>query len=86
MIAETVYVLCGLTSIVCAFLLYRQYRLTRAALLCWSTACFVCLAASNVLLFVDLVLLPNVDLSVLRGGVTLSGMVMLLWGMIRERA
>ncbi|HEV2209818.1 MAG TPA: DUF5985 family protein [Verrucomicrobiae bacterium] len=82
--AEVVYILCGLTSFGCAFLLLRQYARTRGGLLFWSTLCFVCLAVTNVLLFVDLVLLPQVDLSAVRSGVTLAGMVMLLYGLIRQ--
>lgn len=83
--ARLVYILCGLTSMLCAGLLFRHYRLIRAPLLLWSTCCFVCLAASNVLLFLDLVTFPAVDLSVLRIGISLAGMVMLLYGLIRER-
>jgi len=81
-----VYVLCGLTSILCAGLLYRQFRSSRTSLLFWSTWCFICLAATNILLFVDLVMLPNTDLSVLRSSVTLAGMLMLLYGLIKEHA
>lgn len=82
--AQTVYILCGLTSLICAFLLFRQYCRTRGGLLFWSTLCFVCLAFTNVLLFIDLVMLPQIDLSVLRSGLTLAGMLMLLYGLIRE--
>jgi hypothetical protein len=82
--ARTIYILCALTSIACAWLLLRQYRLTRGKLLIWSTFCFVCLSATNILLFIDLVVLPSVDLSALRSGVTLIGMLMLLYGLIRE--
>jgi Family of unknown function (DUF5985) len=82
--ALTVYILCGLTSLICAFLLFRQYCRTRGGLLFWSTLCFVCLALTNVLLFIDLVMLPQIDLSVLRSGLTLAGMLMLLYGLIRE--
>jgi Family of unknown function (DUF5985) len=85
MMAETVYILCALTSILCAGLLFRQFRSTRASLLFWSTCCFACLALTNVLLFVDLVLLPDIDLSELRHSVTFAGMGMLLYGLIRER-
>jgi hypothetical protein len=81
--AETVYILCGLTSVVCAVLLFRQYRLKRGGLLFWSTLCFVCLAITNVLLFVDLVMFPNVDMSIVRNSITLAGMMMLLYGLIR---
>ena len=82
--AQVVYILCGLTSILCAVLLYRQHRLRRGGLLFWSTWCFLCLAATNVLLYVDLVVLPQVDLSTVRSAITLAGMMMLLYGMIRE--
>jgi hydrogenase/urease accessory protein HupE len=82
--AKIVYILCALTSLGCAFLLLRQYLRTRGGLLFWSTLCFVCLAVTSVLLFVDLVLLPRVDLSVLRSSVTLAGMMMLLYGLIRQ--
>lgn len=83
MMAEIVYILCGMTSILCAGLLYRRYRSTRALLLFWSTWCFVCLALTNVLLFVDLIILPAIDLSVLRSVITLAGLIMLLYGFIR---
>jgi hypothetical protein len=83
-IAQLVYVLCGLTSVACAILLYRQYQRTRGRLLFWSTWCFVCFALTNVLLFIDLVVLPQQDLSPHRSVITLVGMVMLLYGMIRE--
>jgi len=46
--------------------------------------CFVCFAATNVLLFVDLVILPAVDLSVIRSGLTLARMLMLLYGLTRQ--
>ncbi len=82
--AQLVYILCGFTSISCAALLYRHYRLTGGRLLFWSTLCFLCLALTNVLLYVDLVLFPTTDLSILRNCITLSGMMMLLYGMIRE--
>lgn len=82
--APTVYLLCALTSIGCVVLLFRQYRFTGGRLLWWSGWCFLCLALTNVLLFVDLVMLPEQDLSVLRSSLTLAGMAMLLYGLIRE--
>lgn len=82
--ARTIYILCAVTSITCVILLLRHYRLTHGRLLIWSTLCFACLAVTNVLLFIDLVVLPAIDLSAIRNGVTLAGMVMLLYGLIRE--
>jgi len=81
---QTIYILCALTSFACAWLLLRQYRSTRGRLLFWSIACFACFAATNILLFVDLVVLPDIDLSIIRSLLTLAGMLTLLWGLIRE--
>jgi len=79
-----IYLLCGMTSLACALLLFRQYRRTLTGLLFWSTLCFGCLAFTNMLLFVDLVVLPQVDLSGVRSTITLLGLLMLLYGLIRE--
>ena len=57
--AEVVYILCALTSLACAVLLIRGYRRSRSRLLLWSCLGFVALAANNVLLFVDLVVVPH---------------------------
>jgi hypothetical protein len=83
--AEVVYLLCGVTSIVCAILLLRGYRRSRTGLLFWSSLCFVGLAVNNVLLFVDLVIVPTTDLSDLRGLIALAAMMTLLFGLVWER-
>jgi hypothetical protein len=58
---EIIYLLCALTSITCAALLLRGYLRSRAKILLWSTASFIFLAANNILLFLDLVILPGPD-------------------------
>jgi hypothetical protein len=83
--AEAVYALCAVTSVLCAVLLFRGYAGTRARLLFWASLCFAGLALNNVLLFVDLVLIPKVDLSDLRGTVGLASLGILLFGLIWER-
>jgi hypothetical protein len=80
--AEVVYILCALTSLACAVLLIRGYRRSRSRLLLWSCLSFLALAANNVLLFVDLVIVPNVDLSLVRTGTGLCGMVILVYGLV----
>ena len=82
--AEAVYLLCALTSIFCAGLLWRSYRRQRTRLLMWSTACFVGLAINNILLFVDLVLVPDIDLTPVRSGVALLAVVLLVIGLTWE--
>ena len=85
--AETIYVLCALTSAVCAVLLLRGWTRTRVRLLFWSGLCFAGLAVNNVLLFVDLVLLPTAfDLAVPRSLTALASMAVLVVGLILEDA
>jgi hypothetical protein len=80
--AAFVYILCALTSSVCAALLLNSYRRTRLRLLFWSGACFVCLALGNILLFVDLEVVPHIDLSLYRNGAVLGGLVLLIYGLV----
>ena len=81
---ETVYVLCALTSIACTFLLLASYRRTRERLLLWSGLCFAGLALNNVLLFLDLVVVPSIDLSLWRSGVALVSVSLLVVGLVWE--
>jgi hypothetical protein len=83
-VAEAVYLLCALTSIACAGLLYRGYRASRTRLLFWSSLAFIGLALHNVLLFVDLVVVPEVDLFYWRTSVALVSMLVLLYGLVWE--
>ena len=80
--AAFVYILCALTSSVCAGLLLNSYRRTALRLLFWSGACFVCFAAANIILFVDLVLFPHVDLLMWRNLAVLIGLCLLIFGLI----
>ncbi|HEU0037000.1 MAG TPA: DUF5985 family protein [Kofleriaceae bacterium] len=82
--AELVYVLCAATSVFCAGLLLRSYFRQRTRLLMWSSLCFVGLAVNNILLFVDLVLVPGVDLTLVRTGTALVAMLLLVIGLIWE--
>lgn len=74
------YALAALTCLACTVLLAREYLRTRVRLLLWSTLCFVGLSVNNVLLFVDLVLVPEMDLRLPRVLASLSGMLFLLYG------
>ncbi len=79
-----IYILCALTSIVCAGLLLRNSSRTPSRLLFWSGAAFICFALANILLFVDLVVVRNHDLILLRNTITLAAVAMLLYGLIWE--
>ena len=84
LIPQIVYILCAGTSFACTALLARGYKRTKIALLFWSALAFLAFAVSNILLFVDLVVLgPAYDLSFWRTIPTLVGVVLMLYGLIR---
>jgi uncharacterized membrane protein len=80
----TVYILCVLTSLMAMWLLLRSYRQNGSRLLLWSAAAFVAFALNNLLLFADIVLLPNVDLRPLRALTAFIGVAILLYAFIWE--
>lgn len=82
MIAAAVYVLCTATSALCAALLLNGYRRSGARLLLWSGASFVGFAVSNALVFADLVVLPDIDLSLLRAITAAASVAVLLYGLV----
>ena len=84
MFAIIVYILCAATSGLCAVLLLRGYVKSRARLLFWSGLCFAGLALNNVLLIVDVQLVPAIDLSVWRTIPALIGISLLVYGLVWE--
>ena len=82
--SSVVYILGALTSLICAILLFRGYKLGKRKLLLWSALCFSGLALSNLLVFIDLILLPRIDLYPLRLCVTAVSMFLLLFGLVWE--
>jgi hypothetical protein len=82
--ALVTYSLCVLTSLACAVLLFRSYTSTRRRLLLWSALCFSALTLSNLLLVLDRVVYPDVDLTPPRLAAALIGLLLLLFGLIWE--
>jgi len=82
--AALTYSLCALTCLVVFALLLRGWRVTRHRLLFWSALCFVALSCNNVLLVLDKLVLPDVDLSAPRLLAALAGPGLLLFGLIWE--
>lgn len=78
----TVYMLCFAASAACALLLGRSYRRSGARLLLWSTACFGLLAANNLFLVIDLVLVESIDFGMVRLLLSLAAVAVLLFGFI----
>lgn len=80
--AELTYLMCFVTSVATALLLIRSYLQTRSELLLWSSLCFLGLALNNALLVVDLMLVPDISLALLRSSVALVAVLLLLYGLI----
>ncbi len=82
--AELVYILCAIASTGCAFLLFSGYRRSKMNLLLWSAACFAMLALGNIILVIDLIILPDLNFhgsfwrnlcSAVAGTLLLSGLI-----------
>ena len=82
--ASAVYILGALTTLACAVLLLRAYTRVRQRLLLWSGLCFLGLACSNTLVFIDLIIVPEVDLYLWRLCTAAVAMALLLYGLIWE--
>ncbi|MDE2183819.1 MAG: hypothetical protein KGJ78_12445 [Alphaproteobacteria bacterium] len=83
-LATLIYLLCLLTSVVCAYLLIRSYGRYRTGILLWSAACFALLALNNLLMVIDIIVLPQVDLSLARTCCAVAAVGTLLYGFIWE--
>lgn len=84
-IQAAIYLLCFATSLFCLFLLARSYARNRTKLLLWSAFGFVGLAINNLLLMIDVVLLPTeISLIPLRNLSSLVAVGVLLYGFIWE--
>jgi hypothetical protein len=81
--ADVVFLLCAATSLACAVLLLRGYARNRVPLLLWSSLCFVGLAVNNVLLVVDLMVIPKgPDLTTFRHLSALVSLGLLVFGLV----
>jgi hypothetical protein len=83
-VKAAIYLLCLLASAGCAGLLIRSYAQGRGRLQLWSALCFGFLALDNLLVVLDLVILPSVDLLLLRQLTTLAAVAVLLFGFVLE--
>ena len=82
LLPAAVYSLCFLTGAFCAFLLARSYARTGLRLLLWSALCFAFLAANSFVVIIDVLVVPDRDLTLVRNGLSLGGISVLLFGFI----
>jgi hypothetical protein len=80
-----VYLLCFLTSSLCASLLGRSWWHSRARILLWSAICFTLLAANNLVVIFDMVLYPDIDFRLWRNLFALAGISVLLYGFVWDQ-
>ena len=83
---KAVYILCALTSLAAAVMLLRGYARSRVRLLMWAGLCFAGLVANNVVLYVDLVHLPDHDLLLWRNAAALGAMGCMIVGLVWDEA
>ncbi len=77
-----IYALCAGTAFLCAVLLLRGYLKSRYRLLLWAGWCFVFFTMNNLLVVADKFFVPDYSLLNVRLAVALSGLILLLYGLI----
>ncbi|MDM5180431.1 DUF5985 family protein [Massilia sp. DJPM01] len=82
--AAAIYVLCMFTALACAWLLLASYTRTGHRLLFWSGLCFCGMTLNNLILVLDKLVFPRVDLLTLRLVTALLSVSLLLYGLIYE--
>jgi fluoride ion exporter CrcB/FEX len=79
-----VNILGSITVGLCALLLLRAYSRVRQRLLLWSGLCFAGLTLSNILVVVDLAVVPEFSMYAWRLAVAAVSLLLLLYGLIFE--
>jgi hypothetical protein len=79
-----IYFVSFAASSVCAGLLVRSYLRNRTRLLLWSAACFIFLALNSITVILDFLVFLNIDLGLIRVGLSLAGVLALIYGFIWE--
>jgi hypothetical protein len=82
MMEGAIYLLCAATAFACSLLMARGWRRTRVPLLLAVALAFAGFAAENVVLFVDVVIFPELDLAWPRTAFALAGVLSLISGCI----
>ena len=77
-----VYLLSFFASLMCAILLGRSYVRTKTRLLFWSALCFALLAVVNLVVVIDMLILPDLNLRPARLWLTLAAVSVLLFGFL----
>ena len=76
------YALCALVASLCTALLLSAWLRDRHRLLLWSGLCFAGFTANNILLVLDKLVYPDVDLAIYRSVIGFCAIVVLLYGLV----
>jgi hypothetical protein len=77
-----VFILCAATCLICAIMLFRGYARTGVRLLFWSGLCFAGLMIDNIMVYIDLVIVPDISLVMWRKVPGLVAICLLLYGLV----
>ena len=77
-----VFILCAAASLLCAVMLFRGYARTGVRLLLWSGLCFIGLMLDNIMLYVDLIVVPTFSLALWRKVPGLIAIMLLVFGLV----
>ena len=81
---SAVYLLCLATSAACAMLLLRSFSRTGARLLLWSGICFGFLALNNLIVVADILIVPTLDLPLVKLMASVLAVSVLIFGFVWE--
>lgn len=82
--AALVYTGCALMALACAIQLLLNFKRAGNPLLLWSGLCFAGLTLNNLLVLLDLRLIPDINLYTARNATALLSLGLLLYGLIWE--
>jgi hypothetical protein len=77
-----VFILCAATCLLCAIMLFRGYARTGVRLLFWSGLCFTGLMIDNIMVYVDVIIVPDISLVIWRKIPGLVAILLLLYGLV----
>lgn len=84
--SSLIYVLCVIACAACTLLLVRAWARVRIELLLWLGIGFLFLTMRSCLVVFDLMIAPDIDLSVWRGGLALVAVIFVAYGLARRTA
>jgi hypothetical protein len=79
-----VYLLCLVTSVICAGLLIRAWRRSRTPFLMWCAVAFSLLALNNLFVVADMILFPDIPFWGLRQAAAFSAVAVLIYAFVWE--